>query len=382
VSSVQLYPEVLDSAVLQPRLASNIYLPVGVEGMIDNAGDGNVGTLYIINRVDEASTHFGATSTLYAIVKALLDRGAGPVYAIPSKKGSVPAIADRQAAWQTLESNSVVRLRLTDSEIQSDISGLAQSASNAALINNKQIAFVGMPSGTSKANLISAADAIISGGGSDSSKRTVLVGPGIYDSSGTLRGGSVAAAVTAAEVAKNDDPSNDLDLWPIQLATGIEVDAAGNPIFRRKVVTGVAVNDFEDLLRGGVSPLMPDRPGSGVQTSHLRMVYKQDSTFDSLATRIVIDQVFIDVRDFVYDGNYLRMGNTPATRAKMKAGVEAVLQERNDWIQPVTQADGTPGYNVSVTASADQRQVVIGYQGVIVRGIQTVLVAPTLSIPV
>jgi hypothetical protein len=382
VSSAQMFPEVLDSAVLQPRLASNIYLPAGVEGMCDVAGDGNVGTLYIINRVDEASTHFGATSSLYAIVKALLDRGAGPVYAIPSKKGTTPALADRQAAWQVLESNTIVRLRLTDSEIQADLSGLAGSASNAALINNKQIAVVGMPSGTSKANLISAADAIISGAGPDASKRTVLIGPGVYDASGSLRGGSFSAAAAAAEIAKNSDPSNDLDLWAIQLATGIEQDAAGNPVFRRKVVTGVAVNDFEDLLRGGVSPLMPDRAGSGVQTSHLRMVYKADTTFDSLATRIIIDQVFIDVRDFVYDSNFLRMGNTATTRAKIKAGVEAVLAERNDWIQGVTQADGTTGYNVSVTPSNDQRQVIIGYQGVVVRGIQTVLVAPTLAIPV
>lgn len=381
MSSTQLFPEVLDSAIIQPRLASNIYLPIGAEGQIDNTGDGNVGSLYIVNRVDEASTHFGSTSTLYAIVKAILDRGAGPVYAIPSKKGATPALADRQAAWQTLESDTRVRLRMTDSEVQSDISGLAQSASNAALINNKQIAIVGLPSGTTKANLIAGADAIISGGGSDASKRTVLVGPGVYDAAGTLRGGSFSAAVTASEIAKNNDPSNDLDLWPILLATGIELDAAGNPVFRRKVVTGVAVNDFEDLLKGGVSPLMPDRAGSGVQTSHLRMVYKADTTFDSLATRIIIDQVFIDVRDFIYDGNYLRMGNTPQTRAKIKAGVEAVLAERSDWIQAVDQPDGTQGYNVSVTASADMRQVIIGYQGMIVRGIQTVLVAPTLTIP-
>jgi len=380
ISSTQLFPEVLDSAILQPRLASNIYLPIGAEGQIDVAGDGNVGTLYTINRVDEASTHFGPASTLYGIVKAVLDRGAGPVYAIPSKKGATPTIADRQAAWQTLESNTTVRLRLTDSEVQADISGLAQSASNAALINNKQIAMCGLPSGTSKANLIAGADAIISAG-VDASKRTVLVGPGVYDASGTLRGGSFSAAFTAAEVAKNNDPSNDLDLWAILLATGIEMDATGNPVFRRKVVTGVAVNDFEDLLKGGVSPLMPDRPGSGVQTSHLRMVYKADTTFDSLATRIIIDQVFIDVRDFIYDGNYLRMGNTPQTRAKIKAGVEAVLAERSDWIQGVDQPDGTQGYNVSVTASADMRQVIVGYQGMIVRGIQTVLVAPTLTIP-
>jgi len=377
----QLFPEVIDATTLQPKLASNIFLPCGVEGQSDSASSGNVGTIYTINRVDEASTLFGSSSTLYGVVKALLDRGAGPVKAVASAKGSVPALADRQAAWEKLESDDTIRLRLTDSEIQADISGLAQSASYAALINNKQIAVVGMPSGTTKTSLIAAADAIISAS-VDGSKRTVLVGPGVLDMNGILRGGSYAAASTAAEIAKNADPSNDLDLWPILQISSIELSAAGLPVFRRRVSAGVAVNDFEDLLQGGVSPLMPARIGSGIQTSHLRMVFKSDSTFDALATRIIIDQVFIDVRNYIYDSNYLRMGNTETTRGRIQSGVEAVLQERRSWIEPLVQPDGTIGYNVSVMPSPDMKQVIIGYEGVVVRGIQSVKVAPTLSIPV
>lgn len=375
----QLFPEVIDASSLQPKLSSNIFLPAAVEGQADTTGTATAATIYTISRVDEASGLFGATSSLYQIVKALLDRGAGPVKAVASVKGATaPTLTQRQTAWEMLESDESVRLRLTDSEIQADLAGLAVSVKNASLINNKQIAFVGLPSGTSKAALISGATAI--GADADGAKRTVLVGPGIYDSGGVLRGGSFATAATAAEVAKNADPSNDLDLWPIMLAASIELAASGIPVFRRRVAAGVAVNDFEDLLKGGVSPLMPGRV-SGVQTSHLRMIYSTDSTFDALMTRIIIDQIFIDVRDWIYASNILRLGNTATTRGRIASGVEAVLIERGSWIEPVSQADGTVGYNVSVTPSSDMRSVTVGYEGRVVRGIQTILIAPTLTIP-
>jgi hypothetical protein len=164
----------------------------------------------------------------------------------------------------------MTRIRLTDSETQADLVALATSCANADLLFNKQIAFVGMAAATTKANLIAAATALQGATTptlvtSPASTRVVLVGPGVYDASGTLRGGSIAAAAVAAEVAKNADPSNDLDLWQIPILTGIEKDAAGLPLFRRKVVAGAAVNDFEDLLQAGVSPLQPSRVAGGVQ---------------------------------------------------------------------------------------------------------------------
>jgi hypothetical protein len=48
-------------------------------------------------------------------------------------------------------------------------------------------------------------------------------------------------------------------------------------------------------------------------------------------------------------------------------------------LQPVLQGDGTQGYNVTVTASPDNRQVTVGYEGTVVRGINTVKVAANLS---
>lgn len=375
MSSLQLFPDVLDGSTLTERVTTSLALPVGVEGEMANDGTADVGTVYSVSRQSEANMLFGASSTLAALVNYLLDRGAGPVIAIASTSGTTPLLADRQAAWQTLETNKTVRLRLTDSTAQATHVALAVSCDNAHLLNNMQIGIGGMASGTSKAALITAAGAI-------ASKRFVLVGPGVYDEAGTLVSGAFAAASVAARVAQNSDPSDDLDTAPLPKLTGIEKDVTGNDVFRQIVVGGVVQNDFEDLLQGGASPLMPGFNG-GVAISHLRMTYTADSgAWDSLMTRIIIDQLFILVRNYAFQFNQLRQGNTPTTRARLASGVDALLKANVDIILPVDLGDGTTGYGVVVTASADERQMIVSYQGEVVRGTSTILVAPSFTIPV
>jgi len=376
-----LDPRVIDASTLIPKATAPVYLPIGIEGQADTIGTATITTPYVINRIDEANVAFGPASIITAIITQVLNAGAGPVLAICSAKGSAPTLVQRQAAWAVFESDVNTRIRLTGSEVQADIAALAVSCANANLLYNKQIAICGMPSGTTKAALISAATSIAAGG-TDAASRTCLVGPGVYDQFGTLRGGSYAAAVIAAEVAKNADPSNDLDLWQIPLYTAIEKDANGLDVFRRKVVSGAAVDDFEDLLQGGVSPLQPAVVGGGIMTTHLRTTYVTNSAWDNLYTRIIVDQLFVDVKTYIYTENFLRAANTDATRGKIKSGVEALLNSRSSWVRPVTQADGSLGYNVSVTSSPDNRQITVGYEGIVVRGINTVKVAANLTIPV
>src|SRR4030095_13571358 len=220
-------------------------------------------------------------------------------------KSTTPTLAQRQAAWQPMESDTSIRVRLTASELQADRAALAISVANANLVYNKQVAICGMPSGTTKANLIAAATSIAAGG-QDPATRTMLAGPGVYDSTGTLRGASFLAAAIAAEVAKNNDPANDLDLWDLSLLTAIEKDATGLPVFRRQVISGTAVNDYEDLLQQGVSPVQPSRVAGGVMTTHLRTVYSVNTTYDAFYTRVIVDQIFVDVRNYILDNNFFR----------------------------------------------------------------------------
>lgn len=383
--STQLYPEVIDASTLSPSPAQNVYLPIAIEGQADAAGTATVAVVYAISRVDESVAAFGPASSLHRIVKAVLDSGAGPVLAVASSKASAPTLIQRQAAWEKLESDENARIRLTDSVTQADLVALATSCKNADLLGNKQIAFIGYANATDKATLGTNADGIEAGDAAGA-KRTVIVAPGVYDAGGTLRTGCYAAAIVAAEVAKNADPSNDLDLWPLNALTAIEKGTDGMPFFRRKVVAGTPVNEFEDLLQDGISVLRPAAGSTaGVQTTHLRMVFNNnrlDTTWDNLATRVIYDQVFVDVRNAVYNAGFLREGNTPQTRLRVKSLVESILFERRSWISPVIQGDGIEGYNVGVTSSADQRQITVSYQGVIVRGINTIKVAANLSIPV
>jgi hypothetical protein len=359
VSSTDLLnPQVIDASTLIPRPTSNIYLPIGIEGRVDAAGTATVGTPYSVDRNDQAVTLFGAASELALLIQAILNRGAGPVIAVGSASDASPTLVQRQAVWELFEADENIRLRLTDSEVLGDLVALATSAKNANLIYNKQTAIVGMPVGSDKADLIAAAGTINIADAS----RAVITGPGVYDDAGVLRGGAYAAACLAAEIAKNADPSNDLDL--------------------RRVVGGIATDDFEDLLQGGVSPLQQARGGSGVQTTHIRTAYTVDGTFDNFYTRVIDDQVFIDVKNYILDANFLRLGNSEQTRNRIKSGVEALLQERAGWIRPIQQQDGTTGYGVTVSSSPDERQVTIGYQGTIVRGISTIQVAANLTIPV
>lgn len=373
-----LYPSVIDETTLSPRLSATIYLPIGIEGEAAAAGTATVATLYAVSRVDEAATLFGTTSPLYALIKEILDRGAGPVVAGASAKAASPTLVQRQAVWEKMESDENIRIRLTDSAIQADLVELANSAEFADVIDNKQFSICGMPAATPQATLTTAAAAI----GSD---RGVLIAPGIYDRNGSLKSGSYAAAIVAAEVAKNADPANDLDLHVIPLTGGIEKGADGLPVFRRKVVAGVEVNDFQALLEDGVSPLQNARiPGGGVEITHLRMTDITSgggATWDSLMTRIIVDQIFLDVKNYIYEGRYFQLGNTQQTRLRIKSGVEALLAERSDWIERVDQPDGTLGYNVSVTQNgSNPREVIIGYEGTVVRGISTVKVSANLTI--
>lgn len=374
--TTQLFPQVIDASTLGAKLTSPVALPIAIEGLGASPGTATVGTLYSVSTPADVDSLFGSSSRLAALIKFILTRGAGPVIAGASSMTTAPTLVARQAVWDNMSSDPLIRIRLTDSVVQSELISLAAWMTNAeaAPLYNKQFAIGGLATGTSKATLITAAGAI-------AHKRFVLPGPGIYDEAGTLRDGGYLSCAIAAELAKNFDPTNDLDLWTLPLITGIEKDSLGFPLLRLKTVAGVGTNDFEDLLQAGVSPVMQSQGAAGVQITHLRTTWVTDTTFDSLMTRIIVDQVFLDVKNYLMNNNYLRQMNIADTRNRIASGVTALLNERQSWIAKKLQADGTLGYNVQVTSSPDNRQVTVAYEGTVVRGISTIQVAASLTIP-
>lgn len=376
--STQLYPEVRDGSNLRANASQTLYLMIGVEGAAAVGGTCVVGQIYEVARPSEADTLFGV-STLTTLVKYLLAKGVPSVKAVASAKGAYGGgteLAERQAAWANLESDAEVRIRMTDSETQATLAALADSAENAKLIQNRQFAVMGMAAATSSATLEAAADAI-------ASSRGVLVAPACFDSNGVLQSGNFTAASIAAWLAQNPDPTDDGDTAALPGLSAIETDAQGMPLFRQKVVAGVEVNDHETLLQGGVSTVRNARLGTGVEITHLRTTYQTDSRYDALSTLMIEDEIFLAIRNYAEAQKLLRKGNSQENRDLLKAGVEALFRDDfRNWVEPVESPSGDPSFNVSVIASADNRQMIIGYEGEIIRGTQTILVSGNLSIAV
>lgn len=371
-----IYPEVRDVSSLTGVLNLGTALVIGVEGQKDTAGTAVVGTSYLVTDPTLADSLFGPASSLSKLVKAIMARGILAVYAVPSASNVAPTLVQRQAAWTALEENPDIRIRLTDSTTQADLAALADSCEWAEQIQNKQFCFVSIASPTTQAALTTASGAV-------ASKRGVLVGPAIYDANGVLLNGAYAAAYVASEVAKNADIADDLDTYPLIGTSGIEKDPVnGQPLFRVRANAGTPVNDFSTLLGVGVSPLRQGRSGQA-EIVHLRMTYVTDTSYDALMTLLIKDQLFIDVRTALLDpsNKFLRRGNTPDSRSLAAKIVEGVINARRTWVQPVVLTDGTTGYGVTVTASADKRVMIVTYQGEIVRNTQRIDVNAVLTIP-
>jgi hypothetical protein len=373
-----LYPEVRDTSNLTGVLFLDQFLAVGIEGQKDAGGTAAVGIPQLITDPVAADTLFGPASNLAALVKFVLAQGINYVWAVASASGSVPLLAARQTAWQTLEENPDVRIRLTDSETQADLIALGTSCTQAEAIQNKQFAFGGLASPTTLATLTAAAIAI-------NSQRMVLVGPGYYDSNGVLRGGRYAAARVACEVARNADITDDLDLVNLAATTGLEKEiATGMPLLRNRA-GATPTNNFATALTAGVSPLGQNPATGQAQIIHLRMTYtgpgQTDSTYDALQTRLIKDELFIRIRNMLLGEKFLRRGNTPSNRGLAAKRVDDFLIAHSDWAQPIVLPNGAIGYGVTVTPSGDKKKMIVSYQGEIVRNTQVIEVGGNLTIP-
>ena len=370
-----MFPEVRDVSSLTGVLNLDQFMVIGIEGQKDTAGTAVVATSYLVSDPNTADALFGPNSSLGKLVKFILAQGINYVYAVASASNTVPTLVQRQGAWTVLEENVDVRIRLTDSMVQADLAALADSCEWAEGIQNKQFCIVGLTTPSTSANLLAAAAAV-------SSKRGVVVGPGYYDDNGTLMQGNYVAARIACEVAKNPDIADDLDTLSLAATTGLEKDTNGMPLFRQKAGAGTPTNDFATLLAGGVSPLRQGRDGTA-EVVHLRMTYTTDTTYDALMTLLIRDQLFLDIRSAVLapDVKALRRGNTADTRALISQIVDGVLRARQTWVQPKKLPNGQIGYGVTVTASADKRNITISYVGEIVRNLQKIDVNGQLTIP-
>lgn len=369
------YPQIVDESTLSGVFNTTSFFEVGVEGQADNAGSCTVGLPVTVSTAEAANNIFGPSSSLAALVKFLLNRGLDYVVAVASKKGTAPSLGERQTAWAPLEERASLRIRLTDSTTQAVLAALAVSCHNAETIQHKQFAVVGLTGPAVKATSISAA-------GSINHKRCVLVDPGIFDLNGNLQSGAYAAAYAAAEIAKNPDITDSLNLAVIPATSGIEKSTAtGLPIYRLHANGGSPIDDFQDLLSGGVSPFQQSADGRASFT-HLRTTFKDDDTYDALMTLLIEDGIFLGIKDILLSQKFLRNGNTPSNRSLAAQVVNQYLTANGDKVQKVQLPNGETGYGVSVTPSVDKKAFTVYYTGEVVRGTNVIKINGTLTIPV
>jgi hypothetical protein len=370
-----IYPEIRDTSTLTGIFNLPTFMPIGIEGQKATAGTAVVATPYVVDTPALSDSLFGA-STLSTLVKFVLARGIPYVVAVASASNVSPTLVQRQAAWTALEENPTVRIRLTDSLVQADHVALADSCEYAELIQHKQWAAVGMATGTTLSGLTTAAAAI-------ASRRAILVGPGIYDQNGNLLNGSFAAAAWACERAKSFDLTDDFDLTDIPATSGVEKDATGMPLFRSRANGGTPLNDFDTLLNGGVSPLALS-PGGAARMVHPRTTFTTDTTYDSLNTLLIKDQLFLDIAQLLYDDNVLRRPNNDYWRSFVAASVTEYLARRaagvDAWIKAPMLPSGSQGFGVTVTSDSTGKQMNIAWQAIIDRGTQKINVNGVLSI--
>lgn len=363
-------PMIIDESTLTGVFSSETFLPIGIEGHMTGSGDADFGTPETIHSAGEADAAFGADSSLAAMVKLALARGYSQVKAVASETSH--ALAGREAAWEALEDDPTIRLRVTDSTVQSELVALAESCENAEAIQNKQFSVGAMATPSSKATLSTIATAI-------NSKRAVLVGPGVY-LDGVLVGGGLLSVLIGTEIAKNPDITDSLNLYEIPATGGIEQQTSTRlPLFRLRANGGSPIDDWQDLLDDGVSPLKQAETGLAAFT-HLRTTYTDDETFDALQTLLIKDEVFLGVKQELVDFKFLRKPNTLDNRNLASAIVDAWLNDHNTWVAKTRLPDGSLGYGVTASPGIDGKSFTVSYFGEVVRGTNVIIINGTLTI--
>lgn len=368
-------PRIVDQSTLSGVFVADTFLRIGVEGYMAVDGDATAGVPEVVSTAQEAADAFGVTSSLTQLVQFILSRGVNAVTAVASDATADPELDGRQAAWEALADDPGVRVRLTDSTTQADQVALAASCEAAESIDNKQFCLLAMATPSSKATLSSLAAAV-------ASKRGVVVGPGVYNTAGTLLGGATLSALVAAEIAKNPDISDSLNTYEIPATAGIEKEAAtGLPLFRLRSNGGTPLDDFQDLLDDGISPIQQAASGLAAFT-HLRTTWTDDDTFDALQTLLIKDEVFLGIRDNLRANNMLRLPNNSDNRTLAAALTDAYLKSHDDWVEPTLLPTGTTGYGVTTQTFPDNSGFTLFYNGEVVRGTNRINIAGTLQIPV
>jgi hypothetical protein len=136
------------------------------------------------------------------------------------------------------------------------------------------------------------------------------------------------------------------------------------------------------LFDGGTNML--DRINDVPLWRHPRTTFTTDTTYDSLNTLLIKDQLFLDIAQLLYDDDVLRHPNNDYWRSFVAASVTTYLARRaagvDAWITAPMLPSGSQGFGVTVTPDGTGKQMNIAWQAIIDRGTQKINVNGVLSI--
>ena len=265
-------------------------------GLVAVCTKGEVGTLYVLNRYEDAVTTFGQEENLTELVRLLLLNGAAQVRAVP-----VANAEGYDAAFALLEAEEDVALVVCDSTDVSVQQKLRDSVCAASEARRERIAVVCGGASERVDNLVQRAGQI-------NSERVVLLAPG--DAS------SLLAAAVAGAIAGETDPAVPMGGAELKGLGGLDAQYTDNEI--------------DTLVRGGVTPL--ERVSGIVSvvrgvTTRTKSGEAPDATWRELTTIRIVDDVIPTIRDALRT-KFRRSKNTEQTRGAIRSQVILELENK------------------------------------------------------
>lgn len=327
--------------------ASTVVSGTGRGGVVGLAAlsSGKAGTLFTLNRYEDAVAAFGPEDGIARLARVLFLNGAAQVKAAP-----VAAASGYEGAFALLQGEENLAVILCDSDQLLVQQKLRESIVEASTARRERIAVV-------RGGVKETVSALISRAAELNCERMVLVAPPAEDN-----GGEAAAAV-AGTIAGEADPAVPL----------------GGAVLKGVQALTQSYDDGEiDLLvRGGVTPL--ERIGGEVSvvrgvTTRTKSGQVSDATWRELTTIRIVDNVIPTVRDALR-AKFRRAKNTEQSRGAIRSQV--VLELENKLAREIiTGYDG-----VTVTADSENPTVcLVDFSFTVAHGLNQIWVSAHITI--
>ena len=263
--------------------------------------------LYTFTSYAAAAEKVGAETELGILLRLAFANGAGTVLASPVASDTLDAY---KAAFDRIFAEKKAAYVVCASSLETVRAELSARVSAASGQRGECIGFVGLASGSTAAQLTSAAASL-------NSERMVLVGPGFtVPGQDSAMGGWAGAAALCGVLAAQTDPALPLHGAVLTGLTGADAEFDDTAL--------------DGLIRGGVTVCETLAGETSVirgVTTRTKTGGAADSTYRELSTMLIIDEVIPAIRTALR-ARFARAKNNALTRSAIRSQVIVELESR------------------------------------------------------